>query len=61
MTTRVTIDAHAGWPVQVVTMQGEGVQTPVIDIVQPNTQQDFFLHSGCRIVDVQELPRPVDG
>lgn len=56
MTTRVTVDAHAGWPVLVVLKYGEA-QYPksyVTERVEPFTVRDFYLHSGLSLVDVQE-------
>lgn len=58
MTTKVTVDAHAGWPVQVVSECGEQGygKTITVDIVQPKTTRDFYIHSGLRILSVIELP-----
>lgn len=58
MTTAVTIDAHAGWPVRVVSKQGEPGQLGRIqeDIIQPGTQRTFYLHSGMHIILVEEMP-----
>lgn len=60
MTTRVTIDAHAGWPVQVVSERGEpGYEKAIqVDVVPPKTTRDFYIHSGLRILSVIELPLP---
>lgn len=59
MTTRVTVDAHAGWPVQVVGIYGESHMSKEIrtDVVQPNTIKDFYIHSGFRIISIEELSR----
>ena len=59
MTTRVTIDAHAGWPVHVVLRHGEAdyEKTFTSETVEPNTQRDFYLHSGQSIVHVEEGKR----
>jgi len=59
MTTKVTVDAHAGWPVLVVTEVGEPGNDKTIDVVrvEPNTVQDFCIHSGMRILSVQECKR----
>lgn len=56
MTTKVTIDAHAGWPVLVVTKVGEAASAKSYTThrVEPYTQQDFYIHSGCAIVDITE-------
>ena len=59
MTTRITVDAHAGWPVQVVGIYGEPNYPKEIrtEVVEPNTKKDFYIHSGFRIISVEELPR----
>lgn len=59
MTTKVTIDAHAGWPVLVIGVQGErNAEKQIFSrIVEPNTQLDLYLHSGFRITGIEELPR----
>ena len=59
MTTRVTVDAHAGWPVQVITLDGEPDRdkSAQVHIVAPNTQQDFYIHSGMNILSVSEMKR----
>lgn len=58
MTTKVTVDAHAGWPVHVTMIIGEPNMNKEVrtDIVEPNTKKDFYIHSGMRIVNVEELP-----
>ncbi len=60
MTTKITVDAHAGWPVLVVSLQGETNYPKTIreDIVPANETRDFYIHSGLRIVHIEELPRP---
>ena len=59
MTTAVKVDAHAGWPVQVVSAQGEPGMASVIltDVVPPNTERTFYIHSGLRILSIAEMPR----
>lgn len=59
MTTKVTVDAHAGWPVLVVQVVGEPNAPKSIrqDVVEPNTTKDFYIHSGMRIISIEELPR----
>jgi len=66
MTTRVHVDAHAGWPVEVSTIHDPpGLpQTINITVVKPYTARDFFVHSGFEI-RVRELsdqwqPRSAD-
>lgn len=59
MTTRVTVDAHAGWPVMVTMIVGEPSYNKEVrtDIVEPNTTKDFYIHSGIRIINIEELPK----
>lgn len=59
MTTKVTVDAHAGWPVKVTSVLGApGQPTKQSEAIVPaNTVQDFYIHSGMRIVGVEEMPR----
>ncbi len=56
MTTKVTIDAHAGWPVLVVSKYGEpqAAKSYVTERVEPYTKRDFYIHSGLAIVDIVE-------
>lgn len=57
MTTKVTVDAHAGWPVKVTQiMYKPGEETGRRDVIVPaNTTQDFYIHSNMRIA-VEEMP-----
>lgn len=59
MTTKVTVDAHAGWPVLVTMKFGEVNSPKRIEtaIVEPNTTQDFHIHSEMEIMGIQEQPR----
>ncbi len=59
MTTKVTVDAHAGWPVMVTMIEGEPKSEKRIrnEIVEPKTVREFYIHSGLRIVNIEELPR----
>lgn len=59
MTTKVTVDAHAGWPVEVKYIRGEPsqVQTQGVTIVDPNTVMDFYIHSGMFITEIRELQK----
>lgn len=58
MTTKIIVDAHAGWPVLVVQVVGEPNANKEIrnTIVEPNTTKDFYIHSGMRIINIEELP-----
>lgn len=57
MTTKVTVDAHAGWPVRVtrITYDSTGETGRADEVVRPNTTQDFYVHSNMRIA-VEEMP-----
>lgn len=54
MTTRVTVDAHAGWPVAVQPVD-DGVAGVAV-IVAPHTVQDFAVWSGHSLV-ITEQPQ----
>lgn len=60
MTTRVTVDAHAGWPVLVVLKYGEPGQAKTVttERVEPNQVRDFYVHSGLQIIGIEECPLP---
>lgn len=60
MTTKVTVDAHAGWPVLVTIKSGEPLAAKSVhtERVEPNTQRDFYIHSGMQIIGVEEQPLP---
>lgn len=58
MTTKVTVDAHAGWPVKVTKVQldSDGNKAGESEeIVAPNTQRDFHVHSHLEL-HIKELP-----
>lgn len=60
MTTSVTINAHAGWPVLVTLKYGEpaAAKSVTTELVEANTERVFYIHSGLQIVGVEEQPRP---
>lgn len=53
MTTKVTVDAHAGWPVNVKTVDkdayGQWMEGQT-QVVAPNTVQDFYVHDARRLI-----------
>lgn len=57
MTTKVTIDAHAGWDVAVTLIRGENERIIEDIIVPANTVQDFYIHSGLSIFGIAEIPK----
>ena len=61
MTTKVTVDAHAGWPVRVTRISPDGGHTEVL--VEPKTVQDFYVHDGMdlRVHEVQPNEQPSFG
>lgn len=57
MTTKVTVDAHAGWPVKVTTidLNVDGSSLRSETVVPPNTTQDFYVHQQ-RELHIKEMP-----
>lgn len=58
MTTKVTVDAHAGWPVKVVARDyypGNPTETELATVA-PGTVQDFHVHSSRELI-ITELSR----
>lgn len=54
MTTKVTVDAHAGWPVKVEAWdknaESEGFSVSELGIVAPGQALDFHVHSTRRLL-----------
>jgi len=64
MTTKVTVDAHAGWPVDVTPMFG-GVAIAPTQRVPAKEEEEFYLHSGQDLLFQEvrteaETPQPTD-
>lgn len=59
MTSKVTVDAHAGWPILVTYIRGEPTRerTVITEVVEPSTIKDFYIHSGLRILNIEEQVR----
>lgn len=57
MTTRVTVDAHAGWPVHVTRIDPKTGDELGTDTVEPNQVRDFYVHDGL-LLKVAEGARP---
>lgn len=58
MTTKVTVDAHAGWPIEVTIVDLGGDGAPVghsKEIVAAYAVRDFYAHSH-RELHIRELP-----
>ena len=53
MTTKVTVDAHAGWPVQVVA-EDRGLDGNLsymtFPIIPPNEVRDFYTYDSRRLI-----------
>lgn len=59
MTTAITINAHAGWDVEVRVAQlnEEGKEvTATVKIVSKHTEQTVYIHSHQIITSIKELP-----
>lgn len=61
MTTKITVDAHAGWPVEVRAVDGppEAPATHVLEVVAPGQVREFYAWSGRSLV-VTEMARPAE-
>lgn len=59
MTTRITVDAHAGWPVGVISVDrsSSGVRIDEATPVPPNEIRDFYVWEGRDLI-IRELRRP---
>ena len=57
MTTKVTVDAHAGWDIEVVKLviSSEGIADMQIETVAKNTVKDFYIHSHLQLGSIKEL------
>lgn len=62
MTTAIKVDAHAGWPVRVITLasSGPGEWVARETIVPAHTEQTFYVHSGMCIHRIEEV-QPNEG
>lgn len=60
MTTKVTVDAHAGWPVQVEAVDQYPDETApttrLLGVVAPGEVRDFHCHSTRRLI-ITELKK----
>ena len=59
MTTKVTVDAHAGWPVS-VEWYGPNEEDCGSTVVQPGTTENFYIHTNRSLV-IEELSHPTEG
>jgi hypothetical protein len=62
MTTKVIVDAHAGWPVRVILKDTYGDRDTVetTETVEPGTERTFYATSS-RVIVVEELSKPASG
>lgn len=58
MTTKVEVDAHAGWPVKVTKIIAGGTDNERLEetIVAPNTVGTFYVWDGAALA-IREMPR----
>ena len=58
MTTAVTINAHAGWPVEVILVHSYPDEEDRKEeiTVQPHTERTVYVHSNLSISSIRELP-----
>lgn len=60
MTTKITVDAHAGWPVE-VTRHPIPAGEPTVIVVPAKTVQDFYVWADCYL-EIREIqPAKRDG
>lgn len=60
MTTKVTVAANHGWPVEVTAIHPkDGTKTPA-PTVAPGEQRDFYVHDGCDLHIHEVQPHEVD-
>lgn len=58
MTTKVHVDAHAGWPVKVEIIDVfDGTVSRSEEIVPPNSVRDFYI-TNTRSLTISEMSRP---
>lgn len=58
MTTRVTVDAHAGWDVRVLLTNPALEGAPKTEqVVKAGTTQDFYIYDTQNIVLVEEIKK----
>jgi hypothetical protein len=59
MTTKITVNTLAGWPVQVSLVPKNLILGDNIIIVKPNEVRDFYIHSGLDLVISEIQPEPL--
>jgi hypothetical protein len=61
MTTRILVDAHAGWDIEVVIQSmndtGTEVSSERTQIVKAHTQETFYVHSHLQIGSIKEIKK----
>lgn len=59
MTTKVNVDAHAGWPVEVTQHDRYQDKTTLsVEVVPANTAKDFYITDTRQITSIREMKRP---
>jgi hypothetical protein len=57
MTTSLTVNAHAGWDIEVKVAEKTNLGWNVREVIVPkNTEQVFYIHSTMDIWGIKELP-----
>ena len=60
MTTTITVDAHAGWPVDVTSIDTQnGSESRSTERVPPHEKRTVYVHSGRELL-IREVPRDGD-
>lgn len=61
MTTKITVDAHAGWPVEVYALDSYGgsVKETLLGTIQPGQAMDFYA-TDSREIRAVEIRKPND-
>lgn len=57
MTSKVTVDAHAGWDVLVKLLDSSGGH--LVKIIPAGTEEDIYLHSDLIITHIEELYKEI--
>lgn len=55
MTTKVTVDAHAGWPVRVEAKDtyGDDHQVSLLGLVNPGEVREFYAHDTRQLIVIE--------
>ena len=56
MTSKVSVSAHAGWPVAVYQLTPGGALPAVLHTVEPGAAADHYVHAGCSLLIAERQP-----